>query len=99
MPASELLRTQHRVHQVHECRSAQEQRQQRHDNTYTRSQNSTKPSIAAKLTNPRTIMHNASIARLPGTSFEPDAPRNRRCNRNGEHEKSERHEFRLGPAA
>ena len=36
--ASELLRPQHRVDQVHERGDAQDQRQQRHDVTYTRSQ-------------------------------------------------------------
>jgi hypothetical protein len=62
MTALEFLRTQHRVHQIHERADAQDQRQQRHDVTYTRSQSVTKPIIATKVTRPKTTIPTVNIA-------------------------------------
>jgi hypothetical protein len=60
--ASELLGPQHRVHQVHERGNAEEQRDKRHHNTYTRSQNVTNPSIVANAARPRTTIPTVSMA-------------------------------------
>jgi hypothetical protein len=62
MSASELLRTQHGVHEIRERRHAQQQGKEHHRGTYTRSQNSTNAAIAANAINPISTITRATIA-------------------------------------
>jgi hypothetical protein len=52
MCTSELLGAEHGVDEVHERRDGKQQRQHRHGNTYTPSQTSMNPSMAAKVARP-----------------------------------------------